>query len=336
MTSTLPGADIQGFYAALGVELPPARGRTDVPVRCVFDPAAHQRSDRKPSLSVSLVNGAYCCHGCGAKGGARDAAEHFGHSIRSTMQLLVRYGLAAPLDGDPRPPARARTRPSALSPRRAPTPEPRRRLKVSERQLQRWHLQLLARIDVLDQLHTTRGWKGAAVRQLQLGLDRDHITIPVRHHGGELVALLRYRPNSEPGQDKIRAVAGSRRALFPHPADERSRHLFLVEGEPDAIAARSHGLPAIAVPGVEGWRAQWAPLFTGRAVTVVLDADRQGRACARQIADDLAMHATAIEVVDLAPDRADGYDLTDWLMAHPDHGPRARRQLHQADALDAA
>jgi hypothetical protein len=334
MTSTLPGADIRGFYAALGIELPPALGRTDVPIRCVFDPAAHHRGDRKPSLSISLVNGAYCCHGCGAKGGARDAAEHFGHSIRSAMNLLVRYDLAPPLDSGPWPPARPTAHRALASDRRpAPMPQPRRRPNVSQRQVQRWHLQLLARVDVLGQLHATRGWSGSAVRQLQLGLDRDQITIPVRHPGGELVALLRYRPNPGPGQDKIRAVAGSRRALFPHPANEPSRQLLLVEGEPDAIAARSHGLPAIALPGVEAWRAQWAPLFAGRAVTIVLDADRQGRACSRQIADDLATHASAIELVDLAPDRADGYDLTDWLMAH---GDRGQTQLRQADALDAA
>jgi hypothetical protein len=336
MTWTLPGADIHGYYAALGIELPPAMGRTDVPVRCVFDPAAHQRADHKPSLSISLVNGAYCCHGCGAKGGARDAAEHFGHSIRSARQLLARYGLAQPLDSDARPPARTAYRAPVVDSRPAPTAQPRRRLNVSERQLQRWHLQLLGRVDVLERLHATRGWSGAAVRQLQLGLDRDQIMIPVRQHGGGLVALLRYRPNPQPGQNKIRALAGSRRALFPHPADERSRHLLLVEGEPDAIAARSHGLPAIALPGVDGWRAAWAPLFAGKAVTVVMDADRHGRACARQVADDLAEHATAIEVVDLAPDRADGYDLTDWLMANRHQRPHAHKQLHHADALNAA
>jgi CheY-like chemotaxis protein len=51
-------------------------------------------------------------------------------------------------------------------------------------------------------------------------------------------------------------------------------------------------------------------------VTIVADADRQGRALAAQTAKDLAQCADVV-VADLAPDREDGYDLTDWLREHP-------------------
>ena len=79
------------------------------------------------------------------------------------------------------------------------------------------------------------------------------------------------------------------------------------------IAARSQGLPAIAVPGVDSWRAEWAQLFVGRAVTIITDADRQGRRLASAVAADLA-GTTETTVLDLAPERNDGYDLTDWLL----------------------
>ncbi len=112
------------------------------------------------------------------------------------------------------------------------------------------------------------------------------------------------------------AASGSRRALLPHPAAEPSERVLLVEGEPDMIAARSHGLPAIAVPGVGGWRAAWASLLCGRRVAVVMDCDKQGRAAAATITRDLSPRSSSI--VDLDPDRDDGYDLTDRLT---DAGP---------------
>jgi DNA primase len=114
------------------------------------------------------------------------------------------------------------------------------------------------------------------------------------------------------------AALGSRMGLIPHPTGETSERILLVEGPPDMIAARSRGLPAIAVPGDHAWRPTWAGLLAGRHVTIVMDADTQGRAAALRISADLATRAHAC-VVDLAPLRDDGHDLTDWLLEHPVH-----------------
>jgi hypothetical protein len=90
------------------------------------------------------------------------------------------------------------------------------------------------------------------VRAFELGIDGDRITIPVRNEQRRLVGLLRYRPwGSGRGGPKMLAAPGSRRQLLPHPCAEPARQLLLVEGEPDMLAARSHGLPAIALPGIE-------------------------------------------------------------------------------------
>ena len=91
-TLTLPGADIRGYYHRLGVQLP-ERARREAAVRCFADPGAHRRGDRDPSCSVNVINGAWQCHGCGARGGAYDAALAKGYTPRSAIDLMIAYGL---------------------------------------------------------------------------------------------------------------------------------------------------------------------------------------------------------------------------------------------------
>src|ERR1700744_4268326 len=94
MTQTLTGADIRGFYSALGIELP-ARARTDASVRCFAAPEEHRRNDRVPSCSINLVHGAWHCHACGASGGAFDAAMARGYAKREAIALMVSHGLTS-------------------------------------------------------------------------------------------------------------------------------------------------------------------------------------------------------------------------------------------------
>ncbi|MEO6857368.1 MAG: hypothetical protein ABI323_02095 [Solirubrobacteraceae bacterium] len=57
----------------------------------------------------------------------------------------------------------------------------------------------------------------------------------------------------------------------------------------------------------------WLPLLAGRQVIIVMDCDEQGRTAAAAIANRLSSISDA-RAIDLAPDRNDGYDLTDWLL----------------------
>ena len=111
---------VRAFYAALGIELP-AWSTREAPVRCFAQPDAHNRGDRSPSCSVNLASGAWNCHGCGAHGGAYDAALAAGHSPRSAMELLIAHGLA-----EPRAPDAPVSAPRTTGPRVSPT---RRRLR---------------------------------------------------------------------------------------------------------------------------------------------------------------------------------------------------------------
>ena len=330
-TLTLPGADIRGYYQQLEIQLP-EHARVEAPVRCFADPAAHRREDRDPSCSVNLVSGAWQCHGCGARGGAYDAAIARGHTPRSAIDLMIAHGLterrarlrtAGELLRDPDGPrtmlAHARAHARARQ-------EPRLALEVTEQDISRWQTALSRRPSLIEMLARERGWRYDTIRALELGLDRGRITIPIRNAHGQLRGVLRYQPKHT-GRPKMLAIPGSRIGLVPHPAIEPSERVLLVEGPPDMIAARSRGLAAIAVPGDHAWQPAWARLLVGRQVMIVMDADTQGRGAAERIANDLAGHAQA-QIVDLAPLRNDGYDLTDWLLAHPQlAGEAVGRQL---------
>ena len=58
----------------------------------------------------------------------------------------------------------------------------------------------------------------------------------------------------------------------------------------------------------------WAELLAGRRVTIVMDCDAPGRRAADEIAASLDRAPKRVEVVDLWPDRDDGYDLTDRIL----------------------
>lgn len=319
MTHILPGADIRSYYAELGIELP-AWVRTEASVRCFADPDAHRRGDRDPSCSINLIHGSWHCHGCGARGGAFDAATIKGHSDRSAIELMIRYGLAE--RRSERPPHRRPTAPRHATARRNGDQPRARTLNIGEADLQRWRSALKIDASLIARLARDRGWRYETICELELGLDRGRITIPVRDHDGRLVGLLRYQPWPGAGQAKMRAAPGSRRLLLPHPVAETSLRVVLVEGEPDMIAARSRGLPAIALPGVDCWRPDWSQLLAGRQITIIMDADPQGRRLAERIARDLYEHADAA-IADLAPERDDGYDLTDWLLERSSLTPHA-------------
>ena len=323
----LPGADIRGFYAALGIPLPP-KGEHNASIRCFANADAHRREDRNPSLSVRLLDGVWKCHACGAKGGPYDAAVAVGYFSRSAIDLMVAYGLT---ERRPRRDAACRRCGHTRRPPARPAPCVERpvavaappQLRVDEADLVRWQAALTARPNLITRLARERAWRYDTMVELELGFHRGRIAIPIRGGREQLRGVLRYQQGGDP---KMLAVEGTRLGLIPHPAYEISQSVLLVEGPPDMIAARSHGLPAIAIPGDHSWRVEWAQLLAGRRVTVVMDADGPGRELAKRIAGDLRDVACELVAVDVAPDRDDGYDLTDWLLEH--RTPGALTQLH--------
>jgi 5S rRNA maturation endonuclease (ribonuclease M5) len=305
--------NVTAFYASIGIELP-ARATLNATVRCFAQPDAHRHGDSSPSCSVSLASGAWNCHGCGARGGAYDAALTTGHTPRSAMELLITHSLAEPRAADYRPTDRqAKHAPLARKANRAPAPAAVTPLTADEDDIASWAAMLDDNGRLTRRLALERAWGIRVIRQLQIGFDGARITIPVRDVHGALRGVLRYAPFG-PRDPKMLDLPGSRLGLIPHPVRIAQKYVVLVEGPPDMIAARSCGLAAIAVPGTSAWQPAWAEQLIGKQVTLVMDCDPPGRAAAAKIAASLSAAGIRVDVVDLAPGRSDGYDLTDRIL----------------------
>lgn len=150
-------------------------------------------------------------------------------------------------------------------------------------------------------------WLPGVLEQLGVARDGNRWVIPTA------TGTLRYSDNG--ARPKMLAQAGMERQLWPRPEDTPGPVLIVVEGEPDAISGRCLGLPTVALPGAGKDDPLWpARLATGRKRTVlVCDCDATGRARMRELAKGIAKHGGNPYIVDIAPDRDDGYDLGDLL-----------------------
>jgi 5S rRNA maturation endonuclease (ribonuclease M5) len=87
-------ADVRGYYAALGVDLPDRAG--NVTVRCFTG----DHDDRRASGSVNTDSGLWHCHSCGEGGNAYQAALKVGLSKAEALELTARHGLREPGAGN--------------------------------------------------------------------------------------------------------------------------------------------------------------------------------------------------------------------------------------------
>lgn len=165
---------------------------------------------------------------------------------------------------------------------------------------------------VASAVQKVKGWTYPTLQAFGVGYADKRLVIPA-YERGELANVYRYSPTGE-GVKKIglrhRPGVLFHNPVLPHLPDVP---LWIVEGEPDVLSAYQLGLWAVGVPGVTTWRYEAAQRFTGRHVRVCMDCDRPGREAAYRIFTDLAGIAADVKVVDLWPERDDGWDLTDLL-----------------------
>ncbi|GAC1401639.1 MAG: hypothetical protein NVSMB64_00090 [Candidatus Velthaea sp.] len=130
-------------------------------------------------------------------------------------------------------------------------------------------------------------------------------------------------PRSEGGFNY--RLNGRTRVLYRLPdviaAKSDGRSVVVVEGEKDADRLVSLGFVATTSAGGAGWA--WddgfaAPLRGAKRIVVLADCDGPGRAAANARAELLSAICADVRVLDLAPDRNDGFDVSDWLDAGGD------------------
>ena len=191
--------------------------------------------------------------------------------------------------------------------------------------------------------------------------DRVHCPSPKRYayrdeSGREIGRVLRWEYAS--GKKEIRPISlytdGWRQEHMPTPrrlyAVEAIRafptaRCFVVEGENKvAAAARLNVVATTSVGGSSSAKqSDWSPL-AGRDVVILPDADEPGRKYAAEVAEILlALDPPAVvRIVDLAPDRDDGYDVADMVKGcnplsrdHEALGQKIERLVDKTEPLAA-
>lgn len=320
-------------------------GRRAGKVLCRCPLPAHE--DRRPSAAV-FDSGVLACARCG-RFSPFDWILELGLSRADATALLVELELRAgnARVGDERRAPAPRRAPVASHPAGVaaaasrPLTEPlgrhERFEELPERIRERLATAAADRHPYDDRLGELRGFTPDALdlagvgigRAAEFGfvgpwpaLDELRLLVPSRDELGRVVGLLAIAPNPEHrAEPKLLALARRPRTLLelatvPAPI---APVLLVAEGELDALAAASSGIPAVGVPGVGGFERHTARIaeLVGRngleLALLVPDADEAGRRSFRALASAIANAGAAAVFADVLPD---GTDVGTELVRH--------------------
>lgn len=205
----------------------------------------------------------------------------------------------------------------------------------SEQQISEWRDALTARHRAW--LWRERGFNGATIARAELGWDavRGGFTYPIRDASGTLVNVSwrapRGRKLSPPGwgpKARLRGRTAARGELPLYPMPLPARGGLLVEGEPDALLARQHGLPAFTGLLGKQWNAAWDEYAAGREVAVAYDVGAED-AAAGTVAKLRDAGARRAWMVALGLPR-DGDDIGDWFVTYRRTADDLRRLIRKS------
>jgi DNA primase len=150
-----------------------------------------------------------------------------------------------------------------------------------------------------------RGITAETAVAFELGWDerRRAISIPFFDALGR-ERIVRYRCLGSGA--KYLTDAGSQHHLY-NVIDADKSPVYLTEGEFDCMILKQMGLNAVGVPGVNGFKAQWAWLFQDADVFIAFDGDEAGHKGALSLARVLSPHVAGLVVVDMP----EGKDIND-------------------------
>ncbi|MGW5735760.1 MULTISPECIES: toprim domain-containing protein [Streptomyces] len=143
--------------------------------------------------------------------------------------------------------------------------------------------------------------------------------IAIPYIAGDTVVKMRFRTLAEHANCKyLDMPGGSPRPFNVRALTRYSGFMCITEGEFDAIAAESAGLPAVGLPGANAWNPVWHRLFKQyRTVYLLKDGDEAGDKLAATIGKDVPN----LRVIPMGDTKDD--DVNSFLI---EHGPEALRK----------
>ena len=286
--------------------------------RCSCPSPRH--GDRKPSCSVNVDNGKWCCHGCGESGHAVEWLQLTqGMSGPEALEEARRLGLLSGLDGHQRP-----------------------RPGVEES------------LESIRNGHRPSRQSGSIEQAPPVILPAQYAACYVYRapDGSEYARVYRYpvnRSGRKADPYTLRA-AGPHAGTWAHRAPQErwpyriealstGAPMVIVEGEKcaDALAALAEG------PGVLTWmggsnavlRTNWNDL-AGHEVMLWPDADEPGKKCMARLAGELdRIGADEVRAIDPEHDRPTGWDVADAIAIDGWGWEEIERYLCRAEAADA-
>jgi len=255
---------------------------------------------KTPSFGFDPDTGGWKCHGCGKGGGPVDFLgyiEILGYDPSNRDQRRKARELLCE-----KIPSYQPTTPSVIgkmeksAPRTMPLPGPEK--------IDKYHRDLLEDTEMLDHLVNERLWSEEVIKKLRIGKMSSHggsrYTIPISQ-GGELVNVRKYNSKLSP---KMMGIKGRNSAyIFPEFPLEKER-LYLVEGEPDCIAALSIGLNAITFTAGAGSLPKDLHRLKDHKIVILYDNDDAGREGAKKVLAAVQKFTSQVKILDL-------YDICD-------------------------
>jgi putative DNA primase/helicase len=174
----------------------------------------------------------------------------------------------------------------------------------------------------LLRLERARGWSRQVIQASDLRLwvspsGEERVAIPVRDESGQLVNIRLYLPGARDNKIFSWGKGYGQARLWPEPGKLQPGPVWLCEGEPDCLCARSLGLNAVTqTAGAKTWKPSFNATFTGREVIIAYDADQQGRDGAQRVAHALARRAKSVRIIQWPELMTDHQDLTDFVVKH--------------------
>lgn len=256
--------------------------------------------DSKPSASLNMRRGAWCCHaGCG------------GSSVQQLIDAQDLWLPAAARQGNGGRPYRQPTQPVDLA--------------ILELAARKWWHSLMESSRALHTLYMLRGITVDTAWRARIGWNGVYYKVPVFRPDRHLWNVRTYDPHAtERGGRKMWNARGHGEGrLYPigvlgwlRPGDK----VLLCEGEWDTLLALQAGQPAVTyTSGAGNWHPDWSSEFEGLDVYLCHDADTAGVQANHQVGAALRPHARHVRVCRLPFDirPSNGLDLTDYLRDAP-------------------